>query len=66
MGVVALREAGYQEGSEISELATTDTYEVSRLYVHPQCRRLGIATRLMDEVEESALDMGYKKLKVTF
>ena len=66
MGVVAIREAEYQEGSEISELAATDTCEISRLYVHPQCRRLGIATRLMDEVEESALDMGYQKLKVTF
>ena len=66
VGVVAIRETGYQEGDDILEPGMPDTCEVSRLFVHPQCRRLGVASRLMDQVEESALDMGYKRLKVTY
>eukprot|EP00090_Calanus_glacialis_P035321 TRINITY_DN60321_c0_g1_i1.p1 TRINITY_DN60321_c0_g1~~TRINITY_DN60321_c0_g1_i1.p1 ORF type:complete len:256 (-),score=57.47 TRINITY_DN60321_c0_g1_i1:56-823(-) len=65
VGVIAIREGNYQEeGTEIPEDEVEDCCEVSRIYVHPRCRRLGIATRLMDEIEDRALDKGYQILKV--
>ena len=65
VGVIAIREGNYhEEGTEISEDEVDDCCEVSRIYVHPRCRRLGIATRLMDEIEDRALDKGYQILKV--
>ena len=65
VGVIALREATYKEDAEdISENHATDCCEISRIFVHPQCRRLGIATRLLDQAEDRATDMGYSRLKV--
>ena len=40
------------------------TCQLSRLYVHPDCRRLGISNRLLQEAKIEALKIGYKRMQV--
>ena len=40
------------------------TCQLSRLFVHPDCRRLGISNRLLQEAKIEALKMGYKRMQV--
>ncbi|WP_417350488.1 GNAT family N-acetyltransferase [Flavobacterium alkalisoli] len=35
--------------------------EVKRMFVHPDKRELGIATKVLNELEQWALELGYKK-----
>ena len=55
-GVVCVREAGEEDSK---------TCQISRLYVRPDCRRLGIASRLLQEAKIEALKMGYKRMQVS-
>ena len=59
-GVVCLKEAD-RPGQEADR-----TCEISRLFVHPDCRRLAIASRLLQEAKIEALKIGYKKMEVRF
>ena len=59
-GVVCLKEAD-RAGQEADR-----SCEVSRLFVRPDCRRLGIASRLLQEAKIEALKTGYKKMEVRF
>ena len=40
------------------------TCQLSRLFVHPDCRRLGISNRLLQEAKIEALKIGYKRMQV--
>jgi len=55
-GVVCLKESEAEEDDK--------TCQLSRLYVHPDCRRLGISNRLLQEAKIEALKMGYKRMQV--
>ena len=54
--MVCVREAGEEDSK---------TCQISRLYVRPDCRRLGIASRLLQEAKIEALKMGYKRMQVS-
>ena len=52
-------------GFKESEAEEDDkTCQLSRLFVHPDCRRLGISNRLLQEAKIEALKIGYKRMQV--
>ena len=66
VGVIAIREDNYKEDTDDKyEKLESDCCEISRIFVHPKLRRLGIGTRLLGEGEARARDKGYSKLKVS-
>ena len=66
VGVIAIREDNYKEDTDDTyEKLKSDCCEISRIFVHPKLRRLGIGARLLDEGEARARDKGYSKLKVS-
>ena len=56
VGVVSIKET--------DSIGDKKTCKVSRLYVHPNCRRLGVASKLLQAAKIEALKLGYKMLKV--
>ena len=41
-----------------------ETAEVKRMYVVPHVRRMGIGARILNELESSAKEMGYQRLRL--
>jgi len=56
VGVVSIKET--------DSIGDKKTCKVSRLYVHPNCRRLGVASKLLQAAKIEALKLGYKMLKI--
>ena len=61
--MVCLKEVDREEEEEEEAVRSC---EISRLFVHPDCRRLGIANRLIQEARIEALKIGYKRMEVCF
>ena len=55
-GVVCLKETESVEDKK--------TCQVSRIFVHPDCRRMGVASKLFQGAKIEALKLGYKILSV--
>ena len=55
-GVVCLKETESVENKK--------TCQVSRIFVHPDCRRMGVASKLFQGAKIEALKLGYKILSV--
>ena len=47
----------------VSEMAG-DTCELKRIYVKPQFRRRGIGKKLMGDIIEKAIELGYKRMRL--
>ena len=61
VGVIALKE---MEENKMDVNKSYNCCEISRIFVHPHCRSLGIASRLLSHIEEIALNIGYSTMKV--
>ena len=49
---------------ETTSVGNMKSCQVTRLFVHPDCRRLGIASKLLQMAKIEALKLGYKILRV--
>jgi putative acetyltransferase len=59
--VVVAYENGKELGCGAIKEYAPDTMEVKRMYVSPECRQRGIATKILAELEKWASELGYAK-----
>jgi GNAT superfamily N-acetyltransferase len=65
---VAVLLVAYREGDPVGcvglRQAEPGTGEITKMYVHPKARRLGVGRRLLSAVEESAREQGIRTLRL--
>ncbi|GAA2561971.1 GNAT family N-acetyltransferase [Winogradskya consettensis] len=62
--LVAFGEGGEPVGCAGLRLAEPSVGEVTKVYVHPSARRLGLGRRLLAAIEDAALDRGLRTLRL--